>query len=99
MIVCQLCGGEWNGAGVCPWCKLRSQQAAYQDMLAGSYATIADLRERVRVLEAALEWYADESNYDDDHAPGTPEPNVPREYAGWDADCGERARAALKGSP
>ena len=60
--------------------------------LAASQARERALVERVREVTAALEWYANEDNYDDDHAP------VVRGFIGDTYDLGRRARAILAAS-
>jgi len=51
----------------------------------------ATLTAEIARLTKALEWYADEANYDDDNAPGM------HHWVSFDYDRGERARKALKG--
>lgn len=49
----------------------------------------AALRDENKRLREALEWYACEDNYDDEHAPGT------RDFIGYRYDRGAKARAVI----
>ena len=74
------------------WGPLDNLLRAYGDLQARLQTAEADLaaaREREQRLVKALSWYADEDNYDENHAPGRDA------FYGWTFDLGARARAAI----
>jgi hypothetical protein len=77
----------WFGEGHDDNQRSETAFAAGWDAAAGR---VALLEAEVERLRAALAWYADEANYNDDHAPG-----CKSFMFDWTFDRGERARKSL----